>query len=139
MDELQLKLCDIQGRLFELSAVKKMPSAAFIKALMTSETAKERDSRYNRKQWMGEEYLLEEVLSSPGDSLSVAGEIYQKDVLYWIGYIYRYWHYYTGESSAKILRQAPAATMKRNYMMFHTMDPVVAIEDLKELHQQKKG
>ena len=138
MDELQLKLCDIQGRLFELSAVKKLPSAAFIKAFMTSETAKELDSRYNRMQWMGEEYLLAEVLSSPGDSLSVAGEIYQKDVLYWIGYIYRYWHYYTGESSAKILRQAPATTMKRNYLMFHTIDPVVAIEDLKELHQQKR-
>ena len=87
---------------------------------------------------MGEEYLLEEVLSSAGDSLAVAGEIYQKDVLYWIGYIYRYWQYYTSESSAKILRQASAATMKRNYMMFHTMDPVVAIEDLKELHQQKR-
>ena len=138
MDELQLKLCDIQGRLFELSAVKKMPSAAFIKAFMTSETAKELDSRYNRMQWMGEEYLLEEVLSSAGDSLSAAGEVYPKDVLYWIGYIYRYWHYYTGESSAKILRQAPAATMKRNYMMFHTMDPVVAIEDLMEIHKQKK-
>ena len=139
MDELQLKLCDIQGRLFELSAEKKLPSASFIKAFMTSETAKALDSRYNRMQWMGEEYLLEEVLSSAGNALSGAGEVYQKDVLYWIGYIYRYWHYYTGESSAKILRQAPAATMKRNYMMFHTMDPVVAIEDLKELHQQKKG
>ena len=134
MDELQLKLCDIQGRLFELSAKKKIPSAAFIKTFMTSETAKE-----HRMQWMGEEYLLEEVLSSAGDSLSVAGEVYPKDVLYWIGYIYRYWHYYTGESSAKILRQAPATTMKRNYLMFHTMDPVVAIEGLKELHQQKKG
>ena len=139
MDELQLKLCDIQGRLFELSAEKKIPSAAFIKAFMTSDTAKALDSRYNRMQWMGEEYLLEEVLSSAKDSLSAEGEIYQKDVLYWIGYIYRYWHYYTGESSAKILRQAPAATMKRNYLMFHTMDLVVAIEDLKELHQQKKG
>ena len=138
MDELQLKLCDIQGRLFELSAVKKLPSAAFIKAFMTSETAKALDSRYNRMQWMGEEYLLEEVLSSAKDSLSAEGEIYQKDVLYWIGYIYRYWHYYTGESSAKILRQAPATTMKRNYLIFHTMDPVVAIEDLKELHQQKR-
>ena len=138
MDELQLKLCDIQGRLFELSAEKKIPSAAFIKAFMTSDTAKALDSRYNRMQWMGEEYLLEEVLSSAKDSLSAEGEIYQKDVLYWIGYIYRYWHYYTGESSAKILRQAPATTMKRNYLMFHTMDPVVAIEDLKELHQQKK-
>ena len=138
MDELQLKLCDIQGRLFELSAEKKIPSAAFIKAFMTSDTAKALDSRYNRMQWMGEEYLLEEVLSSAKDSLSAEGEIYQKDVLYWIGYIYRYWHYYTSESSAKILRQAPAATMKRNYLMFHTMDPVVAIEDLKELHQQKR-
>ena len=138
MDELQLKLCDIQGRLFELSAKKKIPSAAFIKTFMTSETAKELDSRYNRMQWMGEEYLLEEVLSSAGDSLSVAGEVYPKDVLYWIGYIFRYWHYYTGESSAKILRQASAATMKRNYMMFHTMDTVVAIEDLKEIHKQKK-
>ena len=139
MDELQLKLCDIQGRLFELSAKKKIPSAAFIKAFMTSATAKALDSRYNRMQCMGEEYLLEEVVSSAGDALSDAGEVYQKDVLYWIGYIYRYWHYYTGESSAKILRQASAATMKRNYLMFHTMDPVIAIEDLKELHQQKKG
>lgn len=138
MDELQLKLCDIQGRLFELSAEKKLPSASFIKAFMNSETAKALDSRYNRMQWMGEEYLLEEILSSASDALSGAGEVYQKDVLYWIGYIYRYWHYYTGENSAKILRQASAATMKRNYLMFHTMDPVIAIEDLKELHQQKK-
>ena len=137
MDELQLKLCDIQGRLFELSAEKKLPSAAFIKTFMNSETAKELDSRYNRMQWMGEEYLLEEIISSSVDALSGTGEVYQKDVLYWIGYIYRYWHYYTGESSAKILRQASAATMKRNYMMFHTMDPVVAIEDLKEISRQK--
>ncbi len=137
MDELQIKLCDIQGRLFELSAEKKIPSAAFIKAFMISDVAKALDSRYNRMQWMGEEYLLDEVISSAGDSLTGAGEVYQKDVLYWIGYIYRYWHYYTGESSTKILRQASASTMKRNYMMFHTMDPVVAIEDLKEIHQQK--
>ena len=137
MDELQFKLCDIQGRLFELSAEKELPSAAFIKAFMTSDTAKELDSRYNRMQWMGEEYLLEEVISHAGDVLT-GGEVYKKDVMYWIGYIYRYWHYYTGESSAKILRQAPAATMKRNYMMFHTMDPVIAIEDLKEIHNQKR-
>lgn len=138
MDELQLKLCDIQGRLFELSGEKKLPSGAFIKTFMTSETAKELDSRYNRMQWMGEEYLLEEIISSAVDTFSVNGEVYQKEVLYWIGYIYRYWHYYTGESSAKIYRLAPAATMKRNYMMFHTMDPVLAIEDLKEIYNQKK-
>ena len=46
MNELQLKLCDIQGRLFELSAEKRYNSAAFVKAFMTSNTAKELDSKY---------------------------------------------------------------------------------------------
>ena len=137
MNELQLKLCDIQGRLFELSAEKKYNSAAFVNIFMTSNTAKELDSKYNRMQWAGEEYLLEEVTSAADGILTAEGEILSKDVLYWMGYIYRYWHYYNGESSAKIYKQAPVGTMKRNYMIFHTMDPVLAIEDLKEIYDQK--
>lgn len=135
MDSIALKLCDIQGRLFELSARKGYDSAAFVKAFMRSQTAKALDSTYNRMQWAGEEYLLEEVASEA--ALSTKGEVFSSDVLYWMGYLYRYWHYYTGESSAQIYRQAPVKTMKRNYLMFHTMDPVLAIEDLKEIHQQK--
>ena len=136
MNELELKLCDIQGRLFELSADKKLDSAAFVKTFMLSQTAKELDSKYNRMQWAGEEYLLEEIISDAGDILTTNGETFPKDVLYWIGYIYRYWHYYTDEDSAKIYKQAPVETMKRNYLMFHTMAPEVAIEDLKEIYQQ---
>lgn len=136
MDELQLKLCDIQGRLFELSAKKKYNSVAFVKAFMTSDTAMALDSKYNRMQWAGEEYLLEEVTSAAGDLLTADGEIYDTDILYWIGYIYRYWHYYNGEDSAKIYKQAPVETMKRNYMIFHTMDPILTIEDLKEIYNQ---
>lgn len=136
MNELELKLCDIQGRLFELSADKKLDSAAFVKTFMLSQTAKELDSKYNRMQWAGEEYLLEEIISDAGDILTANGETFPKDVLYWIGYIYRYWHYYTDEDSAKIYKQAPVETMKRNYLMFHTMAPEVAIEDLKEISRQ---
>ena len=69
---------------------------------MTSETAKALDSKYNRMQWAGEEYLLEEIISAAGGKLNQNGEIYSKDILYWIGYIYRYWHYYKNEDSAKI-------------------------------------
>ena len=137
MDELDLKLCDIQGRLFELSGEESIPSAAFIRAFMTSEVAQELDSTYNRAQWMGEEYLLEEVKAAAGDALSGTGDVFAKDILYWIGYLYRYWHFYTGEASAKIIRQAPVETMRRNYMIFHTMDPSLAIEDLKEINGQK--
>lgn len=138
MDELQLKLCDIQGRLFELSADHSYESTSFIKAFMNSEVAKALDSTYNRMQWAGEEYLLEELEDIAGDNLTKEGEIYSKDILYWIGYLYRYWHYYTNEDSRKIYKQAPVGTMKRNYFMFHTMAPELAIEDLKEISKQKK-
>ena len=136
IDELKLKLCDIQGRLFELSAEKGYDSREFVKVFMTSEVAGALDSKYNRMQWAGEEYLLEEIVSANSDIVSSAGEVFPADVIYWIGYLYRYWHFYTGENSTKIYKQAPVETMKRNYMMFHTMDPALAIENLKEIYKQ---
>lgn len=138
MKEIELKLCDIQGRLFELSADEGYDSACFVRVFMYSRTAKELDEKYNRMQWAGEEYLLEEIAANAGKKLKKSDEIFSKNVLYWIGYIYRYWHYYTNESSAQIYKQASVSTMKRNYMMFHTMAPELAIEDLKEIYQQKK-
>lgn len=137
MNELQLKMCDIQGRLFELSADRNFSSSAFIKAFMTSSVAKSLDSKFNHMQWAGEEYLLDEIVASADKKTFIANsEILSKDVLYWIGYIYRYWHYYTGEDSAKIYKQAPYDIMKRNYMMFHTMAPEIAVDDLKEIFNQ---
>ena len=137
MNELQLKLCDIQGRLFELSADHNYGSATFIKKFMNSPVAKALDSTYNRMQWAGEEYLLEETIAESNDDIPINSEVYSKDILYWIGYIYRYWHYYTGEESSKIYKQAPVDVMKRNYLIFHTMSPDMAVEDLKEIYKQK--
>ena len=138
MDEIALKLCDIQGRLFELSANQKYDSIKFIRVFMNSDVSRALDSKYNRMQWAGEEYLLDEVIENAKTESLIGGEVFSKDVLYWIGYIYRYWHYYSGEDSKKIYKQAPVEVMKRNYMMFHTMDPVLAIEDLKKIYNQKK-
>ncbi len=45
--------------------------------------------------------------------LEKAGEIYSNEVMYWTGYVYRYWHYYTNETqiynviSALAIRIAP--------------------------------
>ena len=70
--------------------------------------------------------------------LSQVGEKYSPEVLYWIGYLYRYWASSRKEKSRKIYRIAPAKTMKRNFMAFHTFDPDIAIDDLIEIHKQKK-
>jgi len=135
MDCIQLKLCDIQGRLFERST--NFASEGFIRNFMNSEVAEHLDSPYNKLQWMGEEYLLDELADEK--KLSTEGEKYNPEVLYWIGYLYRYWACSRNEKSRKIYRQAPAKTMKRNYMAFHTFDPDLAIDDLIEINRQRQG
>ncbi len=134
MDSIRLKLCDIQGRMFERSTA--YASEDFIRDFMNSEVAEHLDSPYNKLQWMGEEYLMDELKDEK--KLDTDGEKYSPEVLYWIGYLYRYWACTRGEKSKRIYRQAPAKTMKRNYMAFHTFDPEVAIDDLIEIHQQRR-
>ena len=136
MDELQLKLCDIQGRLFELSGAKGYDSVPFIKTFMNSYVAQGLDSKYNRLQWAGEEYLLAEVADIT--SLPKNGLIFDREVLYWCGYLYRFWHYYTRESSKEIYKQANASTVNRNWLAFHTLNPKIAVENFKQLKIQKE-
>lgn len=132
MTSIELQLCDIQGRLFMLSVQRGINSAEFIKIFMKSATAKALDSTYNRMQWAGEEYLLEEVIDEAGDRFKKPDEVYSEELIYWIGYIYRYWHYVTGESSKKIIKLAPVKVMKQNYERLYMMTPEEVIEILKE-------
>lgn len=106
---------------------------------MLSDTAKRLDMKYNRLQWAGEEYLLEEIIDESNSSIPVNNNIYNNETLYWTGYIYRYWHFYTGESSKQIYKQALSRIMNSSYLMFHTMNPSMTIDDLKEIYSQKRG
>ena len=133
LDERQL--CDIQGRLFENSVKSGFDSPSFIRTYMTSSTAAHLDDVYDRLQWMGEEYLLEELDDEAG-GLKRAGELYDMEMMYWTGYLYRYWHYLTGELSRDIHAQADEDRMHTSYAGFHTLDPDMAIERLKEQASQ---
>lgn len=132
----QRQLCDIQGRLFELARKNEYDCPAFIRAFMNSRTAAALDDTYDRLQWAGEEYILEELNDEAG-GLKKAGVRYSAEVMYWAGYTYRYWHYYTGETSKAIFEAANAETMNDCWLGFHTFDVEMAIDDLKELHAQK--
>lgn len=132
MTSIELQLCDIQGRLFKFSAQRGISSAEFIKVFMKSATAKALDSTYNRMQWAGEEYLLEEVIDETGDRFEKPGEVYAEELIYWIGYIYRYWHYVAGESSKEIIKLAPVKVMRQNYERLYMITPEEVIEILNE-------
>ena len=134
LSKFEIQLCDIQGRLFELSQKKKLDSADFIEKFMNSEICAFFDLPYDRHQWAGEEYVLDALLDEI--EIQSAGEMYSIEELYWAGYVYRYWHLLTGESSRDIYAQATATRMKDCYAGFHVLDVSMAIDDLKEMNRQ---
>lgn len=88
-------------------------------------------------QWAGTHYIMSRMEEEHSDEL-IKGECYDEETLYWIGYIYRYWHFYTNEKSHDILRQASVKTMRVVYLMYHTMSPEMAIDRLKESYLEKR-
>lgn len=139
MEKLTLEkrqLCDIQGRLFELALKARLDCPLFIESFMNSKTAAALDDVYDRLQWAGEEYILEE-LNDEMNGLKKAGTVFSSEAMYWIGYTYRYWHYYTGEYSHEIYKTADAKMMSECWLGFHTLDVEMAIDDLKEIYELK--
>lgn len=138
LDIYELTLCDMQGKLFEASAVEGFSSESFIKAFMLSKAAADLDKIFNHMQWAGQGYILDRLKEQNADELVKTAELYDNETLYWTGYLYRYWHFHTGETSKEIYKQAPASVMQAMYLMYHTMSPEMAIDRLKETYARKR-
>ena len=128
MNIIAHKLCSIQGRLFELSARRGFESNEFAKAYMNSDVAAKFNSAYDRSQWMGEEYLLEELSQTYH---LTEGKTYSADVMFWMGYTYAFWSIVYGDPCKNIIKMADPRAMAENYAGLHTVSTDMAIQDLK--------
>lgn len=138
LDSLQLSLCDTQGQLFELSGKYGYASEPFVRGFMESDVSKDMDKAFHHTQWAGKEYILSRMKDEDvGDFTK--GEIFDSEALFWMGYLYRFWHFYTGESSREIYRQAPARAMNVAFLPYHSLSPEMAVDRLKSTYQAKHG
>lgn len=135
---IDLALCEMQAKLFVLSVEKGYDSAAFVAGFMNSKVAAAIDSAFNHLQWAGTEYAMERVEEELGSSLIRSGVVFYEETMYWMGYLYRYWHFYTGESSREIYKQASASDMGAVYLSYHTLSNELAIDRLKETSLSKR-
>jgi len=136
-DLLISQMCDLQAKIFTLSIEKGYDSPSFIKAFMNSEVAKELDSDFNHVQWAGLLYVFEKLEKEISEITKKTLNTFDKETMYWAGYLYRYWHYYTGESSKQIYKIANAKTINATYYSYHSMGLEFAIDRLKETHIEK--
>lgn len=133
MQSFENGLADMQGKLFELSGEQGYDSETFIRVFMDSAVAAGLDSKFDYMQWAGKEYIFERMTDEYSDQLKKGGVIFDEETLHWAGYLYRKWHFYTGESSKTIYKQANAKVMNVTYLAYHCMDVEMAIERLKNL------
>ena len=100
--------------------------------VMNSDIAKGLDDEFDYMQWAGKEYIFERMQDEYPKAFVKNGIVFDREPLYWAGYVYRQWYFYTGETSKQIYKQANAETMNIMYLGYHTMDVKMAIDRLKE-------
>ena len=132
IDTQQLFLCQTQGNLFELAWRKGYRMSEFVEKFMNSQIAARLDSPYSRTQWDGEERLLHDVAEECSLFPDAKPDDVNSEALFWAGYLYRYWHYYTGESSKEMFAKTGFRRMMYTYPGYHTLACEKAIQKLLE-------
>lgn len=132
MDRDGRMLCAIQGRIFEKSTESYGTSSpVFIRRFMLSELA----GRMDKPGFMDRPFIDEEAfeeLNEEYGSSSYGSSKYPPAIMHWIGYIYRYWAYVYEVSSKSVYRTIKPAELRDLYHAYHTMDPLNAIQRIRE-------
>lgn len=132
MDNYGLKLCNFQAELFQKSLTQtECSSKIFIRRFMLSDLAKRMDTDgflFNSMDVNDALYELEREFG-PSDygNIKFGGE-----EIYWTGYIYRYWAYTSRKSSKQLYRLVKPDELQELYFPYHSLDPELAIERIKE-------
>ena len=130
LDVLQLQQCELQAELFEDLDKRDVDAVKFIDAFLTSKAVEGLDASFDRMQWAGKEYVFQEVMDESGLEREPHPHRYNTEALYYAGWITRYWHYLTGESSREIHAQRNARELLQSYG-YHSMANELAVENMK--------
>lgn len=132
IDRDGLLLCKIQGELFESSYEKEnCSSEVFIRRFMNSNIAIELDSTAFLDDTKTIQNIFDEIEKEYGIS-NYGKNKFNKEALYWIGYLYRYFSYTYELSSKEVYRIIKPKELNELYLPYHTLDPKVAIERILE-------
>lgn len=133
VDSMGRDACAFQGRVFEASATElgTCGSAVFIRRFMRSDVARRVDRSGAFDVGAVEAAVVHEVDVEYGER-PYGSAVFPPDVLYWIGYLYRYWCLAADASSRQVHGACGANEMRDLYPAYHTMDPAQCVERILE-------
>lgn len=132
MDNYGLKLCKFQAELFiESIDETECGSKIFIRRFMFSDLAKRMDGEGFLFEAINVPDALQEIEIQFGPT-DYGRDKFGKEEIYWTGYMYRYWAYVTGKSSKQLYRVVKPEELRNLYYPYHSLDPELVIERIKE-------
>lgn len=127
-----LILADMQGELFEKSITKlECSSLIFIRRFMNSNIAMLFDSTFILDDTLTLDNIYEE-LNKEYKNTTYGIVKYNSEVLYWIGYLYRYFSYTYEFSSKYVYKIIKPKELNEIYLPYHTFSCQQAIERILE-------
>jgi hypothetical protein len=127
-DDLGLIYANQQARAFSLSrSLCPLSSPLFIRGFMLSSLAEDLDHLMDKE---AESYFWLASFPKRGKKRI----LYEEDELHWIGWIYRYWAYTRGYSSAQLYRAISGSEIRPFFGPYHSQDPEKAVSLLEESH-----
>lgn len=132
IDKDGLLLCDMQGKVFELSVTAQDNSSEiFIRRFMNSEVAKQLDNMAVLQSNIQAADILSLIDEEYGKS-NYGSVKYTPNELYWIGYLYRYFAYTYDKTSVQVYKIVKPKELRGLFLPYHTMDPSQAIDRILE-------
>ena len=132
IDKEGKRLCDIQADLFEKSvSVLDMSSEVFVRRFMNSKIAIELDNKAFLDDSKTINNIFEELDLQYGKT-TYGSLKYNKDIMYWVGYLYRYFCYTYNLSSKQAYKYLPLKYVASTFISYHSLDVSQAIERLLE-------
>ncbi len=128
-DEICLRLCKMQSRMFKKASEEGIPSFFFVKAFACSTCVWKIDSLAFLDSNVSEEEIYRYVKSKVKTR---RGTVYDSDVMGWIGYLLREWAYRYKTYTSIIMKSVDLTYLAKAYYPYHSLDILKAIKKIAE-------
>lgn len=128
-----LLLCKIQADLFaNYASFTHCSPYVFIRRFLFSDLAKRFDDTTVLLDSSSNQTFIDEIDEQFGKTTFGGGKSINREVMYWIGYVYRYWAYTYEIPSSELFGKVQPKILEKRYELYHSMDVEYLIERIIE-------
>lgn len=128
-----LLLCKIQADLFaNYASFSNCSPYFFIRRFMFSDLAKRFDNTTVLLDSSSNKTFIDEIDQQFGKTTFGSGKSIDSEIMYWIGYVYRYWAYIHEIPSNELFIKVQPKILESRYKLYHSMDVEYLIQRIIE-------